>query len=128
VQKFDSDPERQFAMILESEPGELKWFKPSTGQFQIEYAGGQIYEPDFVAETATHKYLCEPKRLSEMEEEEVLAEARAAALRCSHATDHELKHGGKPWSYLLIPHHAIGPYRTLEGLKQNFSVPASDRK
>ena len=42
-----------------------------------------------------------------MEDGEVRAKARAAVAWCEHATTHELKHGGKPWSYLLIPHDAI---------------------
>jgi type III restriction enzyme len=31
VQKFDSDPERRFAVILEQEPTVEKWFKPAKG-------------------------------------------------------------------------------------------------
>jgi type III restriction enzyme len=37
------------------------------------------YEPDFVAETKTVKFLCEPKAASEMNDVEVLAKAKAAA-------------------------------------------------
>ena len=33
LQKFDSDTERRFAIILERDA--LKWFKPAKGQFQI---------------------------------------------------------------------------------------------
>ncbi|HSV74761.1 MAG TPA: DEAD/DEAH box helicase family protein [Chthonomonadales bacterium] len=121
VQKFDSEPERQFAVLLEDEPGDLKWFKPGTGQFQIEYSHGQMYEPDFVVETASRKYLCEPKRASELADAEVQAKARAAALWCERATEHELKHGGKPWSYLLIPHDRIAPNRSLASLANEFT-------
>ena len=98
-QKFGSDPERRFAILLEDEPGDLKWFKPARDQLRIHYRGDQTYEPDFVVETATHKYLCEPKRASEMDAADVRAKARAAVEWCRHATDHELAHGGKPWSY-----------------------------
>ena len=59
----------------------------------------------------TAKYLCEPKRASDMDDEVVHAKARAAVEWCGHATDHELAHGGKPWSYVLIPHDAITPAR-----------------
>lgn len=62
-QKFDSDGERRLAVILEREA--LKWFKPATGQFRLYYRlGRQVersYEPDFVVETATSKYLIEVK-------------------------------------------------------------------
>jgi type III restriction enzyme len=52
LQKFDSDTERRFAVILERDA--LKWFKPAKGQFQIYYKLGTEqpeYIPDFVAET-----------------------------------------------------------------------------
>ncbi len=34
--------------------------------FKIEYDKGSIYESDFVVETKDAKYLCEPKKASEM--------------------------------------------------------------
>ena len=49
VQKFDSDPERRFAMILESEPAVEKWLRPAKGQFKIDYRlnhNDQSYEPE----------------------------------------------------------------------------------
>jgi type III restriction enzyme len=52
LQKFDSDTERRFAVILERDAN--KWFKPAKGQFQIYYKLGTEqpeYIPDFVAET-----------------------------------------------------------------------------
>ncbi len=61
VQKFDSDTERRFAVILENDPDVLKWFKPSKGDFQIHYSHDGDYEPDFVVETKKFRYLCEPK-------------------------------------------------------------------
>jgi len=117
VQRFHSDSERQFAIILEDEQDDLKWFKPAEGHFKIHYAHNKnAYEPDFVVETATAKYLCEPKRASEMDDPEVLAKAKAAVAWCNHATEHELAHGGKSWSYLLIPHDEISANKTLQGL------------
>jgi type III restriction enzyme len=118
VQKFGSDPERQFAVMLENEPPELqiKWFKPVRGQFKIFYTAEDAYEPDFVVETANHKYLCEPKRADEITDAKVQAKARAAAQWCRYATGHEVAHGGKPWTYLLIPHDAINDSATLKSL------------
>ena len=72
VQKFGSDPERRFAILLEDERDDLKWFKPARNQFKIFYRAGDGYEPDFVVETATAKYLCEPKRADEMTDPVVL--------------------------------------------------------
>src|SRR5690606_33961716 len=39
VQKFDSDTERRFAVILENDKSVIKWVKPNKGTFQIHYSG-----------------------------------------------------------------------------------------
>ncbi|HND31968.1 MAG TPA: DEAD/DEAH box helicase family protein, partial [Myxococcota bacterium] len=39
-QKFDSDPERRFAIVLEHDRKVLKWVKPAKGNFQITFRGG----------------------------------------------------------------------------------------
>ena len=116
IQKFDSDSERRFAVILENDPDVEKWFKPAKGDFQIHYSHDESYEPDFVVETAGEKFLCEPKRASEMTDEIVLAKAEAAAVWCRHATAHAIENGGKPWRCLLIPHDEIEDQMTLAGL------------
>ena len=117
TQRFHSDSERRFAILLEDEQDELKWFKPAEGHFRIHYSYKQAeYEPDFVVETANAKYLCEPKAVNAMQDDDVQAKARAAYEWCRHATEHEQEHGGKPWSYLLIPHDAITATSTLQGL------------
>lgn len=123
-QKFDSDAERRFAVILEDDSDVLKWFKAEKGQFQIYYNHDQSYEPDFVVETKAAKFLCETKRAGEMNDTEVQAKARAAAAWCQHATEHELAHGGKPWSYLLIPHDAIRDNKTLQGFAASYTISA----
>jgi len=97
VQKFDSDSERIFAVVLENDREVLKWFKPAKGSFQIHYASDASYEPDFVVETRTAKFLCEPKAATDLAGEEVQAKARAAAEWCRQATAHERKHGGRPF-------------------------------
>ncbi len=124
VQKFDSDSERRFAMVLENDKEVLKWFKPARGVFQIIYGNrdGEMYEPDFVVETKTEKFLCEPKAAREMNDAEVLAKAKAAAEWCVHATTHEKQHGGsKPWKYLLIPHDVITDNKSLQGLAATYA-------
>lgn len=119
-QKFDSDTERRFAVVLEQDGEVVKWFKPSRGQFQIFYSKDRGYEPDFVIETKTDKFLCEPKRADQIGAEEVQAKAKAAIAWCDHASAHEAKHGGKSWRYLLIPHDAISANMTLAGLASLF--------
>ena len=117
VQKFDADGERRFAVILETDGSVVKWFKPVRGYFQIHYGHDDAaYNPDFVVETKTAKFICEPKAANEMADETVQAKAKAAAVWCQHATQHAQTHDGKPWSYLLIPDDAIRENMTLQGL------------
>jgi type III restriction enzyme len=108
VQKFDSDTERRFAVILERDAD--KWFKPAKGQFQIFYKLGTEhpeYVPDFVAETPQHLLLCETKAGNEVGADDVRAKAEAGSLWCRHAAEHAVKIGAKPWKYLLIPHEQV---------------------
>ena len=121
LQKFQSDTERKFAVILEkeSDPSILKWFKPAKGQFQIFYKfenNHPEYVPDFVVETTDCIYMCETKARNEMNGHEVLAKREAAEQWCQNASDHSLSNGGKPWKYVLIPHDIIAANMTLEGL------------
>jgi len=83
--------------------------------------------PDFVVETKREKFLCEPKGAAEMEDREVLAKAKAAAEWCGYATEHEGKNGGKPWTYLLIPHDVITENKTLKGLAASYMHRGEDR-
>ena len=116
LQKFDSDTERRFSIILERDA--LKWFKPAKGQFQIYYKLGTEqpeYVPDFVAETDSAILMVETKSRSDLQAVDVKAKAEAAARWCKHASDHAAKVGGKPWKYLLIPHDEIVESKTLAG-------------
>lgn len=108
--------------MLENEDDVIKWSKPAKGSFKIHYSNEADYEPDFVVETKTAKFLCEPKRASEINDEEVRAKARAAAEWCKHATEHERAHDGKSWYYLLIPHDAIAENKTLQGFEATYLV------
>lgn len=117
VLRFHSNPERVLAIILDGERDVLKWLKPAKGDFRIHYAHDDEYVPDFVAETSTTRYVCEPKAKDEMTDDVVLAKARAASLWCKRATEHA---GGKPWKYLLIPHDVIDESKTLAGLAATY--------
>lgn len=114
LQKFDSDTERRFSVILEREAE--KWFKPNKGQFQIFYKLGteqSEYIPDFVAETQSTIYMVETKARNEMESSGVLAKAEAASQWCKNASDYSTKIGGKPWKYLLVPHDVVNDSKRL---------------
>ena len=122
TQKFDSDTERRFAVVIEKDKTVIKWFKPGKGVFQIRYSNDADYEPDFVVETETERLICEPKAADRMQDPVVLSKARAAVTWCKHATAHELANHGKPWRYLLIPHDAIADNMTVAGLVKSYAV------
>ncbi|MDP1559392.1 MAG: DEAD/DEAH box helicase family protein [Nitrosomonas sp.] len=114
LQKFDSDTERRFSIILERDA--LKWCKPAKGQFQIYYKLGTEqpeYIPDFVAETDTTIYMVETKARTDVNTQEVQAKANSAARWCKHASTHAVEVGTKAWKYLLLPHDEVSESKRL---------------
>ena len=121
VSRFQSDPERVLSIILDRDS--LKWFKPMQGQFQLYYKRQHEqhpYVPDFVAETKDRIFMLEPKKEADMADAEVLAKKDAAVKWCALATEHAVANGGKPWTYVLIPHTAIAENMSLEGLVERY--------
>lgn len=125
-QKFDSDPERCFAVIIEDDKTALKWFKPAKGAFPIYYTSKDSYEPDFVVETENAKFLCEPKQSNKMDDEIVLMKAKAAVVWCEKASEHAKETDGKAWKYLLIPHDKITENKTLDGLASTYCLSSAN--
>jgi type III restriction enzyme len=106
--KFDSKTEKDFAIILEQDKTVLKWLRPAKNQFRIYWKhNSKQYSPDFVVETSDTIYLVETKKEADIDIIEVRDKARAALEYCKHATDYTMVNGGKPWSYLLIPHNEV---------------------
>jgi type III restriction enzyme len=98
--KFDSDPERRMAVILEQDPSVQLWMKPGPSQFKIYDEDNSPYQPDFVVETTTDKLIIETKRASEMATPLVIRKANSAALWCHIANKSIMENtGDKPWSY-----------------------------
>ncbi len=123
VAKFQSDPERVLAVILDRDA--LKWFRPAKGQFKLFYKlGGEHleYQPDFVAETGDMLYMLEPKRADDMQDAEVLAKQDAAVKWCKLASEHAAAYDGKRWQYVLVPHNAILENMALEWLAKQFGA------
>ena len=116
LQAFDSDSERQFAVIVDSDASVVRWVKPGRGQFAIWYSRGNRYEPDFVIETLTEKLVCEVKAKNELTSEDVVAKAKAARVWVGRANDHAASAAKKPWRYILIPDDALTGGATLGGL------------
>ncbi|MCA8258272.1 DEAD/DEAH box helicase family protein [Burkholderia sp. AU31624] len=121
LQKFDSDPERRFAVLVDADPVVEKWLKPGRAQFQIEYRSGDNYEPDFVIETDTAMVICEVKNRDELTDPVVLAKAKAAVKWCRAATQHAEESRTKPWTYVLIGDDQVIGSATLPGLMARFS-------
>ena len=97
-QKFDSDTERRFSVMLERDS--VKWFKPVSGQFQIVYKDGvehRQYQPDFVAELDSEVLMVETKARNEMDDPIVQAKADAALEYCGNASVYLQANGGKSW-------------------------------
>ncbi len=87
LQKFDSDRERRFAVILERDAN--KWFKPVKGQLLIFYELGTeqpVYVPDFVVEMGAFVLTAETKKRVNLKSDEVLAKAAAAMRWCKYAS------------------------------------------
>ena len=114
AQKFDSDPERRFATILEDDADVLKWLKPPKDLLKIQYAEEDNYNPDFIVETNDGRYLCEIKRATDMETANVLKKAKAAIQWCERAS----AVSDRPWKYVLLPHDVIQINRTFASLMQ----------
>src|SRR5256885_6056787 len=89
AQRFQSDTERRFAVLLENDADVVKWFKPGKEAFQIFLKGDAQYEPDFVVETKTAKLICEIKATKDMETQDVQNKANAAVTWCEYASVHE---------------------------------------
>jgi len=122
MQKFDSDTERRFAVILERDA--VKWFKPAKGQFKMYYKKGVMddseYVPDFVVETDAEVLMVETKSTQHRNEDgswssEVTEKAKAGVKWCENASQYLKQHGGKEWRYLLIPHDEVKDNKQLVG-------------
>lgn len=121
VQKFDSDTERRFSVLLERDV--QKRFKPAKGQFKIYYRDGAEhpeYIPDFIAETVDSVLMIETKSQADMGDSKVLAKADVAVKWCQNASAYLLKNGGKAWKYLLIPHDEVKENLQLGDYVQRF--------
>ena len=114
--KFDSDSERQLVTVFEREDVVRRWLRPPDKIFQIDYRHGEGYEPDFVVETEDARFLFEVKRRNDLEHPDVIAKKEAAITWCKHASEAT----GMKWSYVLVPHDAIGDRASFEGLVSRY--------
>lgn len=109
---FDSDSERLFSIILEDDADVLKWVKPPLNRLGIYWKPGKQYNPDFMVETATAKYMVEVKAQNEITNEDVQLKAKEGIRWCKYATNVDKEN--KPWKYCLITDNNIQVGNTLK--------------
>ena len=102
---FDSDTERLFSIILEEDSDVIRWIKPPLNQLGLFWQAGQQYNPDFLVETKTGKYMVEVKAANEVTSDEVVAKAREGIKWCRFASKADPDH--KTWEYRLISDNNI---------------------
>lgn len=114
LQKFDSDTERLFSIILERDA--IKWFKPVKGQFQIFYkknSDENEYIPDFVVELENEYWMVEIKGKIDVENKIVQSKTASACAWCENASNYNKEQGSKTWKYIFIPHDEINESKRL---------------
>ncbi|MEA4821247.1 MAG: DEAD/DEAH box helicase family protein [Erysipelotrichales bacterium] len=114
--KFDSNPERIFALVCEHSPEVIQWLRPNQKQFNITYDRNKLYVPDFVVETATDYYLVEVKGLNMLDNPQVKAKQERAIQYCKLASEYNIAHRHKPFTYLFIPEDQFDSSTTFRSL------------
>lgn len=118
--KFDSNPERIFAIACDNSPEVVQWLRPSSKQFNITYNRGHRYEPDFVVETDDMYYLVEIKAKNRMDDPDVISKKNRAIQYCKLASEYNEAHGYKKFRYLFIPHDEVSTSSSFNNLMTRF--------
>lgn len=122
IYKFDSAPERRFAIVCETDPEVQKWLRPAPKQFNLFYDGNRRYEPDFVVETSDTMYLIEIKGEDRLNDEDNLHKKQRAVRYCQVANVYGECNGLKTWKYLYIPSQQVQTTSSFNMLAQRFEV------
>ena len=120
--KFDSTPELKLARLMEQDANVEKWLRPAPTEFEIKYDGDRYYEPDFVAETPSTKFLIEVKRHDQIDNDDVLKKKRRAVEYCELATEWSKANHKKPWRHLFIPDDKIYEAASFVTIAEQFVV------
>lgn len=123
VNAFDSDTERLFSVILEDDKDVIRWIKPPLNQLGLFWQAGQQYNPDFLVETPTAKYMIEVKAKNEVNNPDVVGKAKEGIKWCKYASIVDFDK--KPWEYKLITDEVISVGNTLKyilGLSEKIDV------
>lgn len=120
---FDSDTERLFSVVLEDDADVIRWIKPPLNQLGLFWQAGQQYNPDFLVETSTTKYMVEVKAKNEVKNPEVIGKAKEGIRWCEYASMEDFDK--KPWEYKLITDDVIAVGNSLKyilGLSENIET------
>lgn len=123
INAFDSDTERLFSVILEDDKDVIRWIKPPLNQLGLFWQAGQQYNPDFLVETPTAKYMIEVKAKNEVNNPDVVGKAKEGIKWCKYASIVDFDK--KPWEYKLITDEVISVGNTLKyilGLSKKIDV------
>lgn len=122
IYKFDSAPEKRFAVVCEQSEEVIKWLRPAAKQFNLFYGNGQRYEPDFVVETSDTMYLVEIKGEDKLNDENNLLKKQRAVRYCQVASVYASGHGLKQWKHIYIPSQQVQTNSSFTMLAQRFEV------
>lgn len=123
INAFDSDTERIISVILEDDKDVIRWIKPPLNQLGLFWQAGQQYNPDFLVETPTTKYMIEVKAKNEVNNPDVVGKAKEGIKWCKYASIVDFDK--KPWEYKLITDEVISVGNTLKyilGLSEKIEV------
>ncbi len=117
--KFDSDPERKFALILDDFSDDVRlWMKPSSEDIEIEWESGSYYEPDFIFTYNKNKIIAEIKAHNKLNDEEVLKKQTATLKWIEYVNS--INSEKDKWIYLIIPDTEIKITSTIKSFIQKF--------
>lgn len=112
INVFDSDTERLVSVVLEDDKDVIRWIKPPLNQLGLFWQAGQQYNPDFLVETPTTKYMIEVKAKNEVNNPDVVGKAKEGIKWCKYASIVDFDK--KPWEYKLITDEVISVGNTLK--------------
>ena len=121
-QKFESEPEREFAVIVDRGEDVVSWFRPQYSNFSIRRNNGENYFPDFVVETKGGKYICEVKADGAAEDADVIDKANAAVEWCKVVSEAEAAAGRKEWRYVFVKEGQIDEALEFDVAVQKFTM------
>lgn len=118
--KFHSEPELNFARLLEYDSDVIRWLRPHKEEFNLFYNRNRRYEPDFVVETKEIIYLVEIKGEDRLNDADVIAKKERAIQYCKVSSEWARDNNYKEWRYLFIPSQAIKSSVSFNFLREKY--------